>query len=59
MLRRAGKLFERAKEFDGTHLLKEDQKIVYASRKPENHYEGFERCRKNKLPAIGIAVTKK
>ena len=39
--------------------LKEDQKIVYASRKPENHYEGFERCRKNKLPAIGIAVTKK
>ena len=39
--------------------LKEDQKIVYASRKPENHYEGFEKCRKNKLPAIGITVTKK
>ena len=39
--------------------LKEDQKIVYASRAPEKHYEGFEKCRKNKLPAIGIAVTKK
>ena len=39
--------------------LKEDQKIVYASRTPENHYTGFEKCRKNKLPAIGIAVTKK
>ena len=39
--------------------LKEDQKIVFASRTPENHYEGFEKCRKNKLPAIGIAVTKK
>ncbi len=39
--------------------LKEDQKIVYASRTPEKHYTGFEKCRKNKLPAIGIAVTKK
>ena len=39
--------------------LKEDQKIVYASRTPENQYIGFEKCRKNKLPAIGIAVTKK
>ena len=39
--------------------LKEDQKIVYASRSPENQYTGFEKCRKNKLPAIGIAVTKK
>ena len=39
--------------------LKEDQKIVYASRTPENQYTGFEKCRKNKLPAIGIAVTKK
>ena len=39
--------------------LKEDQKIVYASRTPENQYTGFEKCRKNKLPAIGITVTKK
>ena len=39
--------------------LKEEQKIVFASRTPEKHYEGFEKCRKNKLPAIGIAVTKK
>lgn len=39
--------------------LKEDQKVVYASRKPENQYVGFEKCRKNKLPAIGVSVTKK
>ncbi len=39
--------------------LREDQKIVYASRTPENQYSGFEKCRKNKLPAGGIAVTKK
>ncbi|MBO5793202.1 MAG: hypothetical protein J6S54_12125, partial [Lentisphaeria bacterium] len=30
--------------------LKEDQKIVYASRTPEKHYEGFEKCRKNLTP---------
>ena len=39
--------------------LKEDQTIVYASKTPEKHYTGFEKCRKNKLPAGGIAVTKK
>ena len=39
--------------------LKEDQKIVYASKTPEHQYTGFEKCRKNKLPASGIAITKK
>ena len=39
--------------------LKEDQKIADATRAPENHYAGYEKCRKNKLPATGNGVTKK
>ena len=45
----------------GTTLfaLKENQKLVDATRTPEKQYEGYEKCRRAKLPAIGIAVTKK
>ena len=39
--------------------LKETQKITDATRAPETHYDGYEKCRKNKLPAIGNGVTKK
>jgi hypothetical protein len=39
--------------------LKENQKLVDATRAPEKHYEDFEKCKKNKLPAIGVTVTKK
>jgi DNA gyrase subunit A len=39
--------------------LKENQRIVDATRTPEKHYADFEKCKKLKLPAIGIAVTKK
>ncbi len=40
--------------------IKEDQKIVDASRTPETHYIGYEKCRKNKLPApSGNSVSKK
>ena len=39
--------------------LKENQRIVDATRTPERHYADFEKCKKLKLPAIGIAVTKK
>ena len=39
--------------------LKENQKIVDATRTPEKHYEDFEKCKKNKLPTFGVTVTKK
>ena len=39
--------------------LKENQKLTVATRTPENHYTGYEKCRKNKLPATGNGVTKK
>ena len=39
--------------------LKENQKIVDATRTPEQHYADFEKCKKNKLPAMGTSVTKK
>ena len=39
--------------------LKENQKIVDATRTPEKHYEDFEKCKKNKLPNFGVTVTKK
>jgi DNA gyrase subunit A len=39
--------------------LKENQRIVDATRTLEKHYADFEKCKKLKLPAIGIAVTKK
>ena len=39
--------------------LKENQRIVDVTRTPEKNYSGFEKCRKNKLPAIGISVTRK
>ena len=39
--------------------LKENQKIVDATRTPEKHYADFEKCKKNKLPNFGVTVTKK
>ncbi len=39
--------------------LKENQKLVDATRAPEKHYADFEKCKKNKLPAIGVSITKK
>ena len=39
--------------------LKEDRRVVEATRTPEKHYADFEKCKKNKLPAIGVSVTKK
>ena len=39
--------------------LKENQKIVDATRTPEKHYADFEKCKKNKLPTFGVTVTKK
>ena len=39
--------------------LKENQRIVDATRTPEHHYTGFEKCKKSKLPAIGTSVIKK
>jgi hypothetical protein len=39
--------------------LKEGQKLVDATRNPEKHYTGFEKCHKLKLPATGNGVTKK
>lgn len=37
--------------------LKENQKIKNAVRNPEDHYTGFEKCRRHKLPATGNAVS--
>ena len=39
--------------------LKAGQKLVDATRTPEEHYTGFEKCHKLKLPATGNSVTKK
>ena len=39
--------------------LKADRKIVDVTRAPETHYVGHEKCRKNKIPATGIAIAKK
>ena len=39
--------------------LKENQKIVDATRTPEKHYADFEKCKKTKLPNFGVTVTKK
>ncbi len=39
--------------------MKPDQKLIAATRTPEKEYLGFEKCRKNKLPAVGMTVTKK
>ena len=39
--------------------LKENQRIVDATRTPEQHYADFEKCKKFKLPAIGVTVKKK
>ena len=39
--------------------MKIGQKIVDVTRTPETHYIGHEKCRKNKIPATGIAIAKK
>ena len=39
--------------------MKPGQKLVAATREPEKHYEGFEKCKKLKIPATGNAVTQK
>ena len=39
--------------------LKENQRIVDATRTPEVHYEDYEKCKRIKLPNFGITVTKK
>ena len=39
--------------------LKENQRIVDATRAPERHYADYEKCKKLKLPAMGVTVTKK
>ena len=39
--------------------MKADRKIVDVTRAPETHYVGHEKCRKNKIPATGIAIAKK
>ncbi len=39
--------------------LKENQRIVDATRTPEKHYADFEKCKKTKLPNFGVTVTKK
>ncbi len=39
--------------------LKKNQTIVDATRTPADHYAGFEKCKKIKIPATGSAVEKK
>ncbi len=39
--------------------LKTNQKLIDATRNPQEHYLGFEKCKKSKLPSTGSSITKK
>jgi hypothetical protein len=39
--------------------MKPGQKLVDATRTPADHYTGFEKCKKLKIPATGSSVTVK